>query len=41
MERRRDVNHSSQKNNLIQDSGGNEENRYPEKNRYPDPTQQR
>jgi hypothetical protein len=31
--RRRDGNHSTQKNNLIQDSEGNEENGYP----VPDP----
>jgi hypothetical protein len=29
MGRRRDESHSSQKNNFIQDSKGNEENRYP------------
>jgi hypothetical protein len=33
MGRRRDGNHSPQKNNLIQDSEGNEENGYP----LPDP----
>jgi hypothetical protein len=27
--RKRDGNHSPPRNNLIQDSGGNEENRYP------------
>jgi hypothetical protein len=32
---RRDVNHSLQKNNLIQDSEGNEENGYP----VPDPNE--